>query len=111
MAPDVSFCCGCTFCKLHSGAISHVRQQAGIAVMMIAVIMQKMGRGGYATGLACCCQRGRISHLKTGRTDRGIMKLLTSKQAAESQADGRADGKCVPDWAVGRVRTQISHRC
>lgn len=28
-----------------------------------------------------------------GRTDRGIMKLLTSKQAAESPADGRADGE------------------
>lgn len=28
-----------------------------------------------------------------GRTDRGIMKLLTSKQAAESSADGRADGE------------------
>lgn len=27
------------------------------------------------------------------RTDRGIMKLLTSKQAAESPADGRADGE------------------
>lgn len=28
-----------------------------------------------------------------GRTDRGIMKLLTSKQAAESPADGKADGE------------------
>lgn len=28
-----------------------------------------------------------------GRTDRGIMKLLTSKQAAESPADGGADGE------------------
>lgn len=34
------------------------------------------------------CQGGRISHLEMGRTDRGIMKLLTSKQAAESWADG-----------------------
>lgn len=36
------------------------------------------------------CQAGRISHLAMGRTDRGIMKLLTSKQAAESWADGGA---------------------
>lgn len=28
-----------------------------------------------------------------GRTDRGIMKLLTSKQVADSPADGRADGE------------------
>lgn len=39
------------------------------------------------------CQKGKISHLKMDRTDRGIMKLLTSKQAAESPADGRADGE------------------
>lgn len=31
--------------------------------------------------------------MEMGRTDRGIMKLLTSKQAAESSADGRADGE------------------
>lgn len=43
--------------------------------------------------LLIAARRGRISHLKMGRTDRGIMKLLTSKQAAESPADGRADGE------------------
>lgn len=30
-----------------------------------------------------------------GKTDRGIMKLLTSKQAAENPADGGADGDCL----------------
>ncbi|CAB1454639.1 unnamed protein product [Pleuronectes platessa] len=53
--------------------------------------MPQRDGGGCATGPANRCQRGRISHLKTGWTDRGIMKLLTSKQAAESPADGRAD--------------------
>lgn len=44
--------------------------------------------GKEAARRANSCQRGRISHLEMGRTDRGIMKLLTSKQAAESWADG-----------------------
>lgn len=64
-----------------------------IAVLKIALMMLKRGRGSCATGLASRCQRGRISHLKMGRTDRRIMKLLTSKQAAASPADGRADGE------------------
>lgn len=55
--------------------------------------MLKREGGGYATACANGCQRGRISNLKMGRPDRGIMKLLTSKQAAESPADGRADGE------------------
>jgi len=63
-----------------------------IALLMMALVMLKRGRKGCTTGLASRCQRGRISHLKMGRTDRGIMKLLTSKQAAESPADGRTDG-------------------
>lgn len=50
------------------------------------------------------CRRGRISHLEMGRTDRGIMKLLTSKQAAESWADGRPMARAPPDWAT-RHRT------
>lgn len=31
--------------------------------------------------------------MEMGRTDSGIVKLLTSKQAAERWADGRADGE------------------
>lgn len=46
------------------------------------------------TGPTNRCQRGRISNLKMGRTDRGFMELLTSKQAAQRPADGGADGKC-----------------
>lgn len=60
-------------------------------------------RGGRATARANSCQRGRISHLEMGRTDRGIMKLLTSKQAAESSADGRADGEGAARLGCERV--------
>lgn len=61
--------------------------------------MLKRGGGSCTTGPANHCQRRRISHLKMGRTDRGIMKLLTSKQAAESPADGRVMVSALPDWA------------
>lgn len=91
--PDVPFCCGCMLCKICSDLILHARQQPGILVPMMAWMMLKREGGGYATACANGCQRGRISNLKMGRTDRGIMKLLTSKQAAESPADGRADGE------------------
>lgn len=50
-----------------------------------------------ATGHANSCQGGRISHLEMGRTDRGIMKLLTSEQAAESWADGGPMARAAPD--------------
>lgn len=60
---------------------------------MMASMMPKRDGGGCTAACANSCQRGKISHLKMGRTDRGIMKLLTSKQAAESPADGRADGE------------------
>ncbi|KAF0026285.1 hypothetical protein F2P81_021022 [Scophthalmus maximus] len=59
----------------------------------MAWMLPQRDGGGRATGPANRCQRGRIRHLKMGWTDRGIMKLLTSKQAAESPADGRADGE------------------
>lgn len=57
--------------------------------------MPKQDGGGRAAACTNNCQRGRISHLKMDRNDKGIMRLLTSKQAAESRADGKADGKCV----------------
>lgn len=56
-------------------------------------MVPKRNGGGCATACANNCQRRRISYLKIGRADKGIVKLLTSKQAAESPADGWADGE------------------
>lgn len=51
--------------------------------------------GSRAAARANNFRGGRISHLKMDRNDKGIMKLLTSKQAAERRADGKADGEGV----------------
>lgn len=63
-----------------------------VALMMT---MPKRDGGGRAAACTNNCQGGRISHLKMDRNDKGIMRLLTSKQAAESLADGKADGEGV----------------
>lgn len=81
----MAFCCGCTRCRLH------VQSQDVVATMT----MPKRVGGGRATASANDCQRGRISHLKMDRNDKGIMRPLTSKQASERQTDGKADGEGV----------------
>lgn len=81
----MAFCCDCMRCRLH------VQSQDVVATMT----MPKRVGGGRATACANDCQRWRISHLKMDRNDKGIMRLLTSKQAAERRTDGKADGEGV----------------
>lgn len=90
------FSCGCMLCKnLFRSHVARPLTTGGSSCRSPGRRgKKKRGEGGgRATARANSCQRGRISHLEMGRTDRGIMKLLTSKQAAESSADGRADGE------------------
>lgn len=61
----------------------------------LTMMMPKQDGGGRTAACTNNCQRGKISHLKMDRNDMGIMRLLTSKQAAESRADGKADGEGV----------------
>lgn len=81
----MTFCCCCTRCPLH------VQSQDIVPTMT----MPKWDGGGRTTVCANNCQRGGISHLKIDRNDKGIMRLLTSKQATESRTDGKADGEGV----------------